>query len=179
MTMSYLPRRQRLLVVTAITAALAFVPGVWAGTVTQNVGVSATVVPDCNISAFSNLAFGNYLPITTHAAANLDANGSVTVACTNGDGAIIEIGEGANAGVGSTPAAPVRRMTDGATHYLNYHLYSDSAGGTVWGAGAAVDKDVTGNGTAVAHTIYGRIPSGQTTAYVGSYTDTVVVTVTF
>lgn len=171
-------RNKLCLLATAVTMALLASVSAWAATDTEDVDVTATVVPDCNITTHSDVAFGNYLPITTHAAANLDANGSVTIACTNGDAVVVEIDQGDNAAGGSTPAAPLRRLTDG-TNFLSYHLYSDSAGGTVWGTGAAVDKDVTGDGTAVAHTIYGRIPSGQNTAVVGSYTDIVTVTVTF
>jgi spore coat protein U-like protein len=64
---------------------------------------------------------------------------------------------------------------------LTYELYSDVAGGTVWGSG--------NGGTTVAYsaadssaqtlTVFGRIPSGQNTATVGDYSDTVTVTVTF
>jgi len=79
-------------------------------------------------------------------------------------------------------AAPVgRQMAGPGGDILNYELYTDVAGGTVWGTGSG--------GAAVAYnaatsaptdlTVFGRIPLGQNNAGVGAYADTVIVTVTF
>jgi spore coat protein U-like protein len=65
---------------------------------------------------------------------------------------------------------------------LQYELYSDSAGGTVWGNSGTglVTWSTFGpiSGGAVAKTVYGRVPAGQDKA-VGHYTDVVTATVNF
>ncbi len=71
-------------------------------------------------------------------------------------------------------------MTSGA-NLLNYALYTNSGRTTLWGDGAADGAAFsgTGDGTAQASTIYGRVPSGQTSVPIGSYADTVAVTLTY
>jgi spore coat protein U-like protein len=88
------------------------------------------------------------------------------------------LGQGANADTGSTDAAPLRRLKDSGTNYLSYVLYSDSGRTALWGNDATVDVAATGTGVADAHTVYGRVASGQNKP-AGSYSDTVVATVTF
>jgi len=61
---------------------------------------------------------------------------------------------------------------------LLYQVYSDSAGGTVWGNTAGTGKAITADGTAQAFTAYGRIPKNQTVG-AGSFSDSVTVTLTY
>jgi spore coat protein U-like protein len=61
---------------------------------------------------------------------------------------------------------------------LLYHVYSDSAGGTVWGNTAGSGKTINADGTAQVFTAYGRIPKNQTVS-AGSFSDTVQVTLTY
>lgn len=147
-----------------------------AATQTANLDVSATVSASCTISTAA-VAFGTYDPVVTNATSALDATGTVTTTCTNGSSVTILLGQGANADSGSTDAAPARRMISG-TDYLNYQLYSDTARTVVWGNDATTDVAETGTGTAVSTTVYGSVPAGQNVP-AGSYTDTVVATVSF
>lgn len=147
-----------------------------AATDTSNMTVSATVSANCDISA-GPLAFGTYDPVITNASANLDGTATLTVTCTSGAAANISLGQGSNAAVGSTDAAPSRRMLSGAS-YLSYALYQDSARTTVWGNDTTTDAAYTGTGAATSVTVYGRVPSGQNVPS-GSYSDTVVATITF
>ncbi|MDB5699793.1 MAG: Spore coat protein, partial [Alphaproteobacteria bacterium] len=64
---------------------------------------------------------------------------------------------------------------------LNYVLYKDSARTSIWGDGVAPTASITGTGTgaAQANTIYGRVPGSQGTVPIGSYADTVTVTISF
>ena len=144
-----------------------------AATATANLGVSATVTNNCTISTAA-LAFGPYDPVVTHAATDLDGTGTVTVACTKGVSSTVGLGLGSNAS-GST-----RRMTDGASNYLTYELYSDAGRTTVWGnAGAGLfNLGVAPSKVARNFTVYGRVVSNQDVT-AGSYTDTVVATVNF
>ena len=68
-------------------------------------------------------------------------------------------------------------MTSGA-HTLNYNLYTTNTRTTVWGDSTAGTSKVNANGTIVAKTVYGRIPALQN-AFVGSYSDTITVTIAF
>lgn len=158
--------------------ALSVSGGAFSATATENLAVSATVVDNCTISTTA-LAFGNYDPIVVNASANLDGTGTVTITCTLNDAVTIMLGEGLHASAPS-PTNPARRLSDGATtpNYLSYVLYSDSARSTVWGNDATVAVAATGTGAANAHTVYGAVNSGQNKPF-GSYSDTVVATVTF
>lgn len=151
-----------------------------AGTDTANLGVSATVSNNCAISATAALAFGSYDPAVAHAStgSDLDGTGTISVTCTSGASVDITLGQGGNADTGSTDAAPARRMTDGGTSFLAYTLFQDSGRATAWANDAAGAKGTIGTGAAESHTVYGRVAKGQNVP-AGSYSDTVVATVTF
>jgi len=76
-------------------------------------------------------------------------------------------------------------MQDAGGHYLTYQLYEDSAHATAWpftsgGTGTAVPLTAGGITSANIISLYGVIPHGQTSGPdVGSYTDTVIVTVNY
>ena len=146
-------------------------------TSTTNLSVTATVTANCSIST-STLAFGSYDPVVSNAASPLNGSGTVTVTCTSGSSATITLGQGANANVGSTDAVPLRRMTDGSSNFLPYFLYQDSGRTTVWGNTAGTGVGATGTGSTDGHTVYGQIAAAQNVP-AGSYSDTVVATVTF
>jgi spore coat protein U-like protein len=143
---------------------------------TTNLSVTATVSANCTIST-SAVAFGAYDPISTNASSALNGTGSVTVTCTNGSGATVTLGQGSNADTGSSDTAPLRRMKAGS-NFLNYALYSDTNRSTVWGNTAGTGVAHTGTGSAATLTVFGQIAGGQNAAS-GSYSDTVVATVTF
>ncbi|MGN6314163.1 MAG: Csu type fimbrial protein [Rhodanobacteraceae bacterium] len=147
-----------------------------AGTATSNLPVSATISANCTIDASGGVAFGAYDPIVTNKTTALTATGTISTTCTNGSSATITLGQGANAGSGSTAAAPVRRMLAGTSNYLSYQLYSDSADTTVFDGSTGVG--VTGTGAAVSTSVYGSVAAGQNVP-AGSYSDTVVATVAF
>jgi len=147
-----------------------------ASSVDANLDVSADVSANCSIST-APLAFGAYDPAITNAAAPLDGTGTVTVTCTNGAAVSITLDQGANPEALSSDDTPLRQMTDG-TQFLAYSLYQDSGHLTVWGNSLTSDLGHNGDGAANDLTVYGRIPAGQNVA-AGSFTDTVLATVTF
>jgi len=168
----------RLLSLTAVSS-LALAGGVLtarAGAAQEDLAVSASVADNCVIET-TPLAFGSYDPITTHAASELTGTGTVTVTCTSGASAVVKLGQGANSDTGSTDAAPARRMKSGA-NYLAYALFSDTLREVLWGNTAGTGVAHTGDGAAEVLTVYGSIGAGQNVP-AGTYTDTVVATVTF
>jgi spore coat protein U-like protein len=145
----------------------------FAATTTSTLDVSATVTSNCVVST-SPIAFGN-VDVTN--GSNVDGTGGISVTCTSGTGWTAS----ADAGGGTGASLVVRKMSDG-TNLLNYALYTDSGRTSVWGDGAGGTTATiagTGNGVAQATTIYGRVPSGQTSLPAGDYDDTVTVTVTY
>ena len=140
-----------------------------AATDTSSFAVTATVAANCTISAGA-LAFGSYDPVVTNASADLDQTSTITVACTKGSSAAVSLDDGVNAS-GST-----RRMKAGAD-YLDYEMYSDSGRTTVWNTSNTVSYAATSKAPA-SLTLYGRVAAGQDVP-TGSYSDTVVATITF
>ena len=168
---------RRLTLAGAVALALGAATGTEAGTATSNLSVTASVAANCAIST-SAVAFGPYDPVVANAATALPGTGTVSVTCTTGSGATITLGQGAHAGGGSTDAAPARRLNDGGTHFLTYELFSDAGLTTVWGNTGGTGVAYTGTGTQSNLTVYGSVDAAQNVP-VGSYSDTVVATVTF
>jgi spore coat protein U-like protein len=157
---------------TILIAAFVMATPVFAATKSANLPINAAVVANCTIST-SAVNFGNYDPVGTNAATDLDSSGTVTVACTKGAGLSIDLDLGLNA------AGAARQMNDGGTNMLGYELYTTNARTIVWGTGAsgltitpAPDK------TARNFTVYGRVAAGQDAA-IGTYADTVVATINY
>ena len=148
-----------------------------AGTATANLSVTASVTANCTITTTA-VAFGAYDPVSANASAALTGTGAVNVTCTNGASTNVTLGQGSNANTGSTDAAPARRLKDGGTAFLTYELYQDSGHATVWGNTSGTGVANTGTGTQVAITVYGTVDAGQNVP-AGSYSDTVVATVSF
>lgn len=152
--------------------ALISVPA-FAGSATANLNVSASVSAVCTISTAA-VAFGAYDPVVTNAAAALNGTGTLTVACTKGASATIDLGNGGNLSGGS------RRMTSGSD-FLNYALYKDAARTQVWGTGMAGGTTLTYNSASKVSTnltVYGTVPAAQDVT-VGAYSDVVVATINY
>ncbi|HVZ75166.1 MAG TPA: spore coat U domain-containing protein [Polyangia bacterium] len=153
-----------------------------AGSASQNLTVSATVVASCTI-ATNAVTFTGYDPVNVNLTTPFDSStGSLVVACTNGTTATIGLGQGSNPLGTSTASVPLRQMASG-TNRLGYFLFQDAARTITWGDInlAVPTAAVTYNATTAApqtFTVYGRINAAQDVA-VGSYTDTVVATVQF
>ena len=138
--------------------ALSAVAG--AQTATTQFQVTADVANACLVTA-TNLAFGVYDPFS---ATPKDGTSAINVTCTNGAAYGVSINGGAT---GRSMAGPL-----GST--LTYSLFGDNARTTAFNLAAQ-----TGSGAVIAHTVYGRIPAGQTSARAGNYAETVNVTVSY
>lgn len=142
-----------------------------AATTTTTFQVTATVNSACTVSA-SDLAFGIYDP---SAAANNNTS-TVTVTCTKATAYDIGLDKGLYG------ASTLTRQMKHATlaDLINYSLSSVVTQASNWGDVVGTDTVhvASATGAAEAHTVYGRIATGQ---YVtaGSYADTITVTVTY
>jgi spore coat protein U-like protein len=165
---------KRIVVVTMLLLGVAGM-AMASGTDTAELTVSASITSNCTISTTA-LEFGAYDYIEANNSSALNGTGGVSTTCTTGAAVTITLGKGANDTTG-TDAVPVRNMKSGE-NLLAYFLYSDSDRTTVWGNTEGSGVADTGTGAASAKTIYGKVTGGQNKP-VGTYTDTVVATVTF
>ncbi|WP_151740125.1 Csu type fimbrial protein [Acinetobacter nosocomialis] len=140
------------------------------------------VVPTlCQLNSTSNVDFGNINDIGT-ASRDYTTQGAVNTTCNYGTPYTIYLGDGNNRISGG-----FRRMTNSNNEFIPYQLYKDAAYSSVWDAtggvssiGGAGGVSGTGTGNAQTTTVYGKIPQGTTIASrPGSYSDNVVVTVTY
>lgn len=146
----------------------------------------------CRVAtAPGTLAFGAYRPLTfgSEAASQLvDSNTTFTIGCNQVLAPLTCLlplftsSYTLTISAGSSGSALARRMTgSNGGPALNYNLYTTSGHTVVWGdgtTGSSVPSSITGCGTR-NHTIYGRIPAGQNTVKPGSFSDALVLTVTF
>ncbi len=130
---------------------------------------TATVNATCNVSA-ANINFGSAGVLS----ANIDSTGTVTPQCTNSTPYNI----GLNAGTATGATVTTRKMTNGATT-VSYSLYRNAGMTTNWGNTVGTDTvGGTGTGNNQSYTVYGQVPV-QSTPAPGTYTDTIIVTVTY
>lgn len=143
-----------------------------ANPVTDTFDVTATVVAACIVDA-SDLSFGNYNPVAGSA---VDATSTISVTCTNGSGYSIGLSAGGSTDEGARAMA--HASDPGET--LAYGLFRNAGLTENWG-GLDLDDRVTGTGTGSSqqHTVYGRVFASQSTALVGSYSDTITASVYF
>ncbi len=130
--------------------------------------LAASPAAACTVTA-STIGFGQHRP-----AADSTSTGSIAVECASGVAFVVQI----SAGSGTSAA---RRLQGDSEGELSYNLYAAPNYAQVWGDGVeagTVTVIGTGTGQPQILTIYGLIQAGQNPA-VGTYSDSVVVTVNF
>ncbi len=142
-------------------------------------GLAASASPSqaaCTLST-TGIAFGVYNPAATVAK---DVTGTITLRCdilSGLGGYQITLSQGTSGGYGS------RRLRS-STDQLAYQLYVDAARTAIWGNGSSNTSFITSIvpiallGGAVDVPVYARIPARQSVAQ-GSYSDTIIVTVSY
>lgn len=133
----------------------------------QAFNATATVQNRCTVSA-TTLDFGAPTGLLV---SNVDAQSTITTQCANGTPYQIALDNGLHAS-GST-----RQMAGGASEFVAYELYRDSARSQRWGATLGSDTvSATGTGSPQAANVYGRV-APQPTPSASSYSDTITVSV--
>jgi spore coat protein U-like protein len=159
----------------AALGCAALMSGVALADATANLTSTASVAATCVVTA-NPMPFGAYNPFTGTAVTHAS---TIAVTCTTGmTPPPIKMGEGLHAFTGSTPAVPLRQLSNGATGLLTYNLYSDEGNTVAWEGTTGVTSP-TPSGSANNMDVFGKIDAGQTTVPAGSYSDTVLVTATF
>ncbi|MBP0615838.1 Csu type fimbrial protein [Jiella mangrovi] len=140
-----------------------------AQTATDTMGVSLTVTSECTVAS-GDLSFGSTGLIDSA----IDAEGTVTVTCTQASP--FQLGLSAGTTTGATVSQ--RLLTDG-TNTVDYNLYQDSAHATVWGDTQGTNTvyvSSAAGSSGDALTVYGEVATGQNVP-AGSYSDTITATV--
>lgn len=163
------PRRHRRVLVSLLVALT------WAAL------PAAAATWTCSVSA-TGPNFGVYNPFATTPD---EENGTVNATCTllSGGAATVTITDSFS--TGSSGTYTNRTLLSG-TNALNYNMYYDAGYTEIRGNGSGGSQTggatlnlTAGNPTqSVSGTIYGKINAGQNVAP-GTYTDTIVVTITF
>jgi spore coat protein U-like protein len=125
----------------------------------------------------TGVSFGNYIPVDP---ANNDSSGSVRVTCT-----LLVALAGSytiDLSTGSSGTYSQRTLKNGAS-ILTYNLYIDAAHSQILGDGSGGSSRITRSFAALlaidqTTNVYGRIPGAQNVV-AGTYSDTVIVTVTY
>ncbi len=133
--------------------------------------MQATVIPQCTINV-TNLDFGSAGLLKSAR----DGTSTMSIVCTRDAAYSI----GLNGGLSNATNPTQRKMTLGAQS-LTYGLCQGIVRQTPWGNTTDTGANVLGGsdtGTPQTLTVYGRVPA-QVTPPAGSYTDTVVVTITY
>lgn len=136
------------------------------------------ILEGCDVSA-TNLAFGVYDPLS---AAARDSVGTVIVSCSVTLVGLL-VSWDIQLSTGGSGSYASRRMTAGA-QTLAYNIYTNPTRTVVWGDGTAGTGRVSETKllavgvTQSVYAAYGRIPAAQDRPP-GTYTDSIVVTLTF
>jgi spore coat protein U-like protein len=113
-------------------------------------------------------------PATGVLRSSTDATGSIFVVCTSGAPYTIALDGGLTAATDPTQ----RKMSQGAEQ-ITYGLYQNSGRTLPWGdSSAGYAASGSGSGLSQTLTVYGRAPA-QNTPSAGTYSDTVVVTLSY
>lgn len=142
---------------------------------------AAAVTVNCSVAA-GPIAFPTYNPLTTSAD---PITGPIKVTCNGSGTGATNVTVGVTFSAGLSGNFATRTMLSG-TNVLNYNIYWSTAYSQIMGdgtggsfAGTAGPFTVTAGGSNFATgTLYGLIPARQNVTP-GTYTDVILVTVTF
>lgn len=178
-------------------AVLLLSPTAFAATAPGSFDVNATVQGGCVLVSASNITFGQYDPAAADDMSKV-SRGDIAVRCTAGTTNVkIALDEGSNPAEGSTCSVPVRRLKSTSGEYLRYFIGpSDYIAGSDgmhslvsnnWGcfdsgssftSSVQTIKSFNSSLQPVVLNTSGKVYARQDVG-IGTYSDTVGVTVTF
>lgn len=146
-------------------------------------GMAGTAWAGCTISS-SGLAFGGYQPLTFAGkltSADKTSDATISLSCTGivtGGSYNIALGPST---VGNSMNPRYLANPQGAAN-LAFNVYREGAHSTVWGdgtGGGVIGGTIPLGDSTQSHTVYGKMPAGQNALRVGTYSGTLVMTVTY
>ena len=144
---------------------------------------SSVMAGSCAVSS-SGMAFGSYQPLTFAGkvtSANVTSVAAVSVVCTGiVTGGSYSIALGPSTSVNSTNPRYLTNINGGANMVFN--IYTEASYTTIWGdgtSGSLVSGSIPSADSNQSHTVYGKIPAGQSTLKAGSFSDSLTITLTY
>jgi spore coat protein U-like protein len=154
---------------------------VYAFTTTADMNVSADINASCIMSS-TDLDFGDYDATGVNVTADLTATATISTTCTSGANGVVTMGQGEHVFYCISNNC-IRRMANSEeTSHLTYQIYTDAGYSVVWNHNPGDMRsvaNVTGSGASQGRTVYGKIPKNQINATAGSYSDTIIITLTY
>nr|WP_186380316.1 spore coat U domain-containing protein [Yersinia mollaretii] len=177
--------KKPLLIIGAMVLLQSAPPVESASPITGTLALTLSIITGCYINdgsapgGLTNLGTANFgsvpdLNVEIKSLYHNSANGPLNLYCSAGTNYSIAIDNGTHA------SSNQRRLAGGASEFVNYNLYNDSAYTVPWGTSGAglLTGTATAIATAIPLNIYYIVPA-QTTPSVSTYTDTVNVTVSW
>ncbi len=131
--------------------------------------VSANVLTTCTVNA-ADLNFGTSGFLTS----NVDTTSTISINCNSG----LPYTIGLSGGLSGATNPTLRQMVNGGDQ-VTYGIYQNAARTIPWGDTIGTNTiSSVGTGLAQSFTTYGRVPP-QTTPNAGTYSDTIIVTVSY
>lgn len=137
-----------------------------AGSASNSVALTMTVVATCSITAGAGIAFSGY----TGAVKNAPGGVVATVACSGGSVGAVTLGNGLNYN-----GVTLKRQMASGVNRLPYRIFTTNLYSTPWEGATSVAAPGSSSTTLTG---WGQIPAGSIPVS-GTYSDTVVLTVTF
>lgn len=144
---------------------------------------SASVAGACSVSATS-MAFGRYQPLTFAgklASADLTSDATVSLVCTaisTGGSYTVRLGPSAQ----GNSIVPRYLAHDGGGPGMAFNVYLDGAYTSVWGdgfTGAVISGSIPSGDSTSSHSVFGKVPAGQSTLRAGSYSSFLTMTIIY
>lgn len=147
---------------------------------------SAVQAGSCTVSS-GGLAFGAYQPLTFAgklSSVDKTSTATVSVVCAGiVTGGSYTIGLGASSyGAGDRISTRYLSNTPNGGDYMAFNVFTDASYITVWGnasIGALLNGSIPNGGSNSSHTVYGKIAAGQNTLKAGSFSDSIIMTLTY
>ncbi|CAI2784734.1 Uncharacterized secreted protein [Serratia grimesii] len=170
-----------------LLAGLISAGGVSADTVSQAFTVNASIIKGCvlgsgvtDVTTFGTLSFGQVSSLSSNISIVSSAGaGSVLIRCNPNVSVTLALNVGSNV-TGSISAG--RKLQNATTlETLVYQLYQDSNYSTIWGDGTngGTVHTVSSTGSTQEIKMYARLMSTSILPTSGTYSDTVLLTVTY
>lgn len=144
-------------------------------------GMAGTAWAGCTISS-SGLAFGAYQPLTFDGrltSVDKTSTATISISCSGivtGGSYSIALGPST---VGNSMSPRYLANPQGGPN-LAFNVYREGTHSMVWGDGPGVIGGlIPGGDSTQSHTVYGKMPAAQNTLRVGTYSGTLVMTVTY
>ena len=151
-------------------------------------GTAHALGATCSVNS-TGMSFGAYQPITFPGkltSADKTSTATVTVSCSGllSFGAYtISLGPAHYGGGDGISARYLGNTTNGGA-FMAYNIFTSATYGTVWGNGST-GGIISGSAPLILgtstnnHTVYGKIPAGQTTLKAGSFSDSLTMTISY